>query len=89
MVIIMQKTGRLQILQNHTGYPGKTNAMQHNKRWLIFYVTDISAMGNFFNLVLFGYFLESKFGVILHSKRKLIFPFTDAVARKPVIVYGK
>ena len=46
-------------------------------------------MGKLFILVLFGHFLMSKFGVILQNSRKMVFPLTDAVARKSVNVYGK
>ena len=47
------------------------------------------AIGKLFILVLFGHFLESKFGVILHSERKMVFSYTDAVARKSVNVYDR
>ena len=46
-------------------------------------------MGTLFILVLFGHSLESRFEMILHSERKMVFPFTDAVARKSVNVYGR
>ena len=46
-------------------------------------------MGSLFILVLFGHFFESRFGVILHSEKKMVFSFTDEVARKAVNVYGR
>ena len=46
-------------------------------------------MGKLFVLVLFGHFFESRFRVILHSQSKMVFPFTDAVARKSVNIYGR